>query len=676
MVRNLPLLGATGGRAAMTCRYRCNNQCAHEAPNTSDNEYFGDVVQRAASRRSVLKAGGLGVAFMGLAGNAGVQAAAAAPGGSAASSVGGIAGATPPVTPKAPFGFKAIGFVPASTDAVVVPEGFEWKPIIAWGDPLFHDAPRFDVHKQTAAAQERQFGYNNDYVALLPHKGDQNCAVLVTNHEYVNPELMFADFTDVDTMSPEQLRITMAAHGMAVVELLRKDVHSPWTYIRGAKLNRRITATTPFEVVGPAAGHELLRTSADPSGRRVLGTINNCAGGNTPWGTVLSGEENFHGYFKPAATPTAEQKRYGITDPYMPHWFQIDDRWDLNKEPHEAHRFGWVVEIDPYDPSSTPRKLTALGRTKHEGAETTIAKDGRIVVYSGDDERFEYNYKFVSKGKFNPAGTAKAREHNMTLLTEGDLYVAKYTGDGGTDGEYDGTGRWLPLVKDGRSMVPGMSLAEVLVFTRVAADKLGPTKMDRPEDCEPSPVTDSVYLAMTNNTRRTAAQVDEANPRPDNKHGHVIEISDTLGHTSDEFRWKIVLLCGDPKDPSTYFNGFDKSQVSAISCPDNVAFDKQGNLWIATDGAPSTLKKCDGMYLFPVEGKDKGHLQQFLSVPAGAECCGPFITADQRTVLAAVQHPGEVDGATFAKPASRFPYRGDPVPRPAVIQAYPKRKRR
>ncbi|MBK7721518.1 MAG: PhoX family phosphatase [Austwickia sp.] len=657
---------ATGGRAKMTCRYRCSNQCSHPAPNTSANEYLADIIESAASRRSVLKAGGLGVALMGM--TAGAQAAAAqgaiAP---AASSAAGLAATSGSKT--APFGFTPIGFVPAATDKVVVPKGFDWRTIIAWGDPLFHGTPRFDVHRQSAAAQKRQFGYNNDYVALLPYR-HENCALLVTNHEYVNPELMFEGFTTADAMTDEQLKITMAAHGMTVVELMRKNPRSPWTYIQGARLNRRITATTPFDVVGPAAGHDLLKTSADPSGRRVLGTLNNCAGGRTPWGTVLSGEENFHGYFKPAATPTAHQKRYGITDPYMPPWHRIDPRFDLSREPNEVHRFGWVVEIDPYDPDSTPRKLTALGRVKHEGAETAIAADGRVAVYTGDDERFEYAYKFLSRKKFERGNSAKARAHNRTLLEEGDLYVAKFTGDGGDDGEYDGTGRWLPLVKDGKSMVAGMSVAEVLIFTRMAADAVGATKMDRPEDFQPSPVTDSVYLALTNNSKRTKAQVDEANPRAENKHGHVIEISDTAGHTADTFRWKIVLLCGDPKDPATYFNGFDKSQVSAISCPDNVTFDKRGNLWISTDGAPSTLKKCDGLYLYPLEGSQKGHLQQFLSVPAGAECCGPYITDDQRTVLAAVQHPGELDGATFDKPASRFPYRGDPVPRPSVIQVY------
>ncbi|WP_245627403.1 PhoX family protein [Kribbia dieselivorans] len=651
-MKNLPIIHASGGRASMTCIYRCNNQCAHPDPNTSDNEYFGDIVAANASRRSVLKTGGLMVAVGGLAaatsGVLGAEPAAAAPAGK--------------VAKKSPFGFEKLPFVPAATDKVVVPEGFEWSTIIAWGDPLWSDVPAFDVTKQTAAKQARQFGYNNDYVGLFRTKNN-NRAVLVVNHEYVNPEFMFSDFTSVDTMSEEQLRITMAAHGMTVVEVERKNPESHWTYVKDAKLNRRIDAHSEFELVGPVRGHALVKTSADPTGSLVLGTVNNCAGGETPWGTVLSGEENFHGYFKPAAAPTAEQKRYGITDPYMPHWFQIEKRWDLNQEPNEVNRFGWVVEIDPMDPTARPKKLTAMGRFKHEGAEAVVAKDGHVVVYSGDDERFEYAYKFVSKGTFITGNDT----HNRTLLHEGDLYVAKFTGDGLGDGEHDGTGQWLPLTKDGKSMVAGMSYEEVLLFTRLAADKVGPTKMDRPEDFEPSPVTDSVYMALTNNTRRAPGAIDEANPRPNNKHGHVMEISNTKGHSSDTFNWKIVMLCGDPNDPTTYFNGYDKSQVSAISCPDNVAFDSKGNLWVATDGAPGTLGKCDGMYLFPLEGPEKGHLQQFISVPAGAENCGPFISWDDRTVLTAVQHPGELNGATYSQPASLFPYKGDPVPRPGVI---------
>ncbi len=647
-----------GSRQAATCHWKCGDACSKPVPNQSANAYFGDIA--GASRRSVLRAGGAAAALVGLAGagTAGATRAEAAPGGRPGK--------------KAPFGFTAIDPVPAGTDEVVVPEGFQWAPIIVWGDPVLADAPPFDFDHQTPTAQAGQMGYNNDYVGVL-RAGSANEAVLVTNNEYTNNELMFHGYTDAASMTDEQVEITLMAHGMTVVELSRKNPNSKWAYRKGAPLNRRITGETPFAVVGPAAGHALLRTSADPQGTTVLGTVGNCAGGTTPWGTILSGEENFNGYFTQPDSPGSDlageaAARYGLADGSTAQhgWDRLDPRWDLTREPHEANRFGWVVEVDPFDPTSTPRKLTALGRLKHEGANVTIGRDGSVVVYMGDDERFDYMYKFVSATRYREGDAA----NNRRLLEEGDLYVARFSGDGASDGEHDGSGEWLPLVVDGRSKVPGMSVEEVLVYTRVAADRVGPTKMDRPEDVEVNPVNGRVYAALTNNTDRTPSQRDEVNPRANNKHGQVLEITAPGGdHTRSDFVWKLVLVCGDPSDPSTYFNGYDPSEVSSISCPDNVAFDSSGNLWISTDG--NELGHCDGMYLMPLEGEHTGHLQQFLSVPAYAECCGPLVEWDDRTVFAAVQHPGEKDGASTTKVASTFPYRGNTQPRPAVIQIWP-----
>jgi secreted PhoX family phosphatase len=648
----------------MTCHFRCDDACSKPVPNQTDNRYFGDIVRAGASRRSVLKGGGLVAAVVGLTAATGALPAAAAPAA--------VPGATPAgQRTRSPFGFTPIAPQPEGLDKVVVPDGFEWSTIISWGDPIMADAPDFDFDHQSAAAQEGQFGYNNDYTTLIRTK-DQNAAVLVCNNEYTNDELMFRGYTGSASLTPEQLRIVMAAHGMSVVELRRAGASRPWEYVKGAPLNRRITATTPFRLDGPAAGHPLLRTSADPSGRRVLGTFANCSGGTTPWGTVLSGEENFNGYFKASTIPADQQaayRRYGLTGKGRG-WERIDSRFDTGAEPNEVNRFGWVVEVDPSDPSSTPVKHTALGRLKHEGANVTIAPNGRVVAYTGDDERFDYLYKFVSHGRFQPGESAQARANNLTLLSSGDLYVARFTGDGFEDGICDGTGRWLPLVVDNESHVPGMSVAEVLIHTRLAADKVGPTKMDRPEDVEPNLVNGRTYVVCTNNTSRVPSQIDEANPRANNKHGHIIEITPDRGDdTAAGFSWKIVLIAGDPGDPATYFNGYDRSEVSPISCPDNIAFDREGNLWIATDG--NALGHCDGMYVMPLSGPEKGHLQQFLSVPAYAECCGPLVTWDDRTVLAAVQHPGEVDGASPEKPASQFPYQGDGQPRPSVIQVRP-----
>ena len=653
----LPLLSThrDGSRQAATCHWKCGNACSQPVPNTSTNDYFGDVV--GASRRSVLKAGGAAAALVGVSGAA-------------------VAGTATPAAAgakKAPFGFDPIAPVPAGTDEVVVPEGFQWAPIIAWGDPVLAGAPAFDFDHQTADAQAGQMGYNNDYVGVL-RNGSANDAVLVTNNEYTNNNLIFAGYTDAASMTDDQVRITLMAHGMTVVEISRRNPNSKWSYTQGAPLNRRITAETPFAVTGPAAGHELMQTSADPAGETVLGTIGNCAGGTTPWGTILSGEENFNYYFTQPSSAGDDlvgrgQDRYGLASGYPSQhdWDRFDSRWDLTQEPNEAHRFGWIVEVNPFDPTSTPRKLTALGRFKHEGANVTVNSDGKVVVYMGDDERFDYMYKFVSAGTYVEGDVA----HNSSLFDEGDLYVAKFEGNGTSDGVHDGSGMWLPLVEGGESKVAGMSVAEVLIFTRLAADTVGPTKMDRPEDVEVNPVNGRVYAALTNNSRRAPGETDEVNPRAENKHGQVLEITPAGGdHSSDDFMWKLVLICGDPNDPETYFNGYDPSEVSSISCPDNVAFDGAGNLWIATDG--NALGNCDGMYLMPLEGEHKGHLQQFLSVPAYAECCGPLIEWDDRVVFAAVQHPGEADGATTDNVASTFPYKGNTQPRPAIMMVWPK----
>ncbi|HEY9564525.1 MAG TPA: PhoX family phosphatase, partial [Nocardioides sp.] len=564
---------------------------------------------------------------------------------------------------------------PAATDELIVPTGFEWAPIISWGDPVTKGAPAFDFDNQTPEAQRGQAGYNADFAALLIDgrgRGGQGSqgrrGVLVFSNEYTNDELMFRGVTGSADLTDTQLQIVQAAHGMTIVDVRRQRPGTPWEYDRRGRRNRRLHAHTEFALDGPAAGNAALRTSADRSGRTVLGTLNNCAGGVTPWGTVLSGEENFNQYFDATDAPDPDKRlaRYGITSAGRG-WERVDRRFKVAEEPNEVNRFGWVVEVDPDDPNSTPVKHTAMGRFKHEGANVRLADDGRAVAYMGDDERFDYIYKFVSKRRHRPGN----RRHNMKLLSEGDLYVAKFNGDGAADGDYDGTGEWLPLVVDGRSHVPGWPVADVLIWTRQAADLVGPTKMDRPEDVEPNPVNGRVYAAMTNNTSRKPGQQDEANPRTPNKHGHVLELTERRNDAAAvNFTWKIVLLAGDPGDPSTFFNGYDKSEVSPISCPDNVAFDKQGNLWISTDGQPGTLGNCDALHMMPLEGPEKGRLQQFLSVPVGAECCGPWITNDERTVLVAVQHPGEVSGASPENPVSRFPYLGDGQPRPGVVQVF------
>ncbi|MET7394805.1 PhoX family phosphatase [Dactylosporangium sp. NPDC005572] len=685
--RSLPFIGtakvpAHGGRDRMTCLYRCGNACDHPVPNQSANEYFGDLMTAGSgevTRRGVMR----GAFVVGLAG-AGVAAGAVPAMATPAGEVTEPDVVVPEVdtyAAKAPepsqLSFKAV--TPNQVDGIVVPNGYDHAVVIKWGDEVVPGAPRFNVAKQTADAQSKQFGYNNDFVAVLPLDRRGERALLVCNHEYTNEDLMFPAFPGIDGLSVEQLKVAMAAHGMSVVELERVGDSGRWEPVtRGwRRYNRRITAlATKFTVTGPAAGSALLKTKADPTGRVVVGTLNNCAGGVTPWGTILSGEENFNQYFVGAETSTGADKdrfnRYGIdTVNRYPSgsrkWDRADERFDLTKNPNEANRFGWVVEVDPFTPGSTPRKHTALGRVKHEGANIIIAKSGKAVAYMGDDERFDYLYKFVSDKKFDSGKSYFARRHNLTLLESGTLYVAKLgftsaaeidgSGKLPSDGAFNGTGTWVPLVKDGKSQVPGMTTEEVLVFTRLAGDAVGATKMDRPEDVEPNPKTGKIYVALTNNTARGPAgkaPADEANPRTNNKHGHIFEITEDKGdHTGTTFTWTIPIVCGDPKDPATYFMGYDKNLVSPISCPDNVAFDGAGNLWISTDG--NALGTNDGLFAVPLEGAEKGHLKQFLTVPYGAETCGPWIHTDNKSAFVAVQHPGEISGASIEKPASNWP---------------------
>ncbi len=670
---DLPLLppGHNTARSALTCEYRCGNACSHEAPNRSLNPYFGDVVQRALSRRGVFKGG----AVLALA--AGGTALAATP---AAAAPAPASGGRPPRG----LDFKPVA--PNTADAVTIPDGYAQQVVIRWGDPVLAGAPRFDARNQSATAQARQFGYNADYMALLDLPRRRGHQLLVVNHEYTNEEIMFYGYAPA-TPTREQAEIAWAAHGLTVLVVRADDCSGRLWPVTGDALNRRITATTPFVLSGPAAGSDLLKTNADPTGRTVLGTLNNCGGGTTPWGTVLSGEENFNQYFANAAAVTdpvakARLARYGLpTGASTRKWERFDDRFDIAKEPNEPNRHGWVVEIDPYDPTSTPRKRTALGRFKHEAAEPRLTADGRVALYMGDDERFDYLYKYVSKHAYKRGHSRTAREHNMRLLDEGTLYVAKFTGDSPAteidgsgklfaDGEFDGVGEWIPLASGDVSHVAGMTAAEVYVFTRLAADKAGATKMDRPEDVEPHPHTGRVYVALTNNSDRGAtgkAGPDEANPRKGNKHGHILELEERRGDAAARsFQWKLLLVCGDPDDPSTYFAGFDKNQVSPISCPDNVAFDDYGNLWIATDGA--ALGYHDGLFAVPLKGSERGHVQQFLSMPKGAECCGPIITRDR--ILVAPQHPGETSGATAENPGSVWPDGPGRLPRPSVIAVW------
>ena len=673
----LPLISQIGtrhgSRSYRTCELKCANQCDHPEPNTSGNEHIQTVLRSAFSRRGMLKVGVAGVAAAGV-------GALVSRGNPAAANFSTIAGGDKGNGAFPGFGSAGRGELshsvvpPNRKDDIVIPKGYQQAVIIAWGDPVVPGAPKFDVNRQTPEAQAKQFGYNNDYTMIVPLRDDRK-ALLVCNHEYTDENLMFPTGKyDAKTIA----KIGLAAHGMSVVQIDRVSRTGQWRRDSHAgSYNRRITATTKFDVVGPAA--------ADPRvGKVAYGTFGNCAGGVTPWGTILSGEENFNGYFDVTGTVPAEYvdsyKRYGVPTTVTKsarQWSIVDERFDLSKNPTEVFRTGWIVEVDPYDPKSTPKKRTMLGRMKHEGATTTITADGRIAVYLGDDEKGEYIYKFVSTGTYDENN----RKANFRLLDEGTLYVAKFTGDGAEDGLFDGTGQWIPLTTDKKSFIDGLSVAEVLINTRAAADKVAPTRMDRPEDVERNPINGRIYAALTNNdTRGSKFPADEANPivtshtrdtldgplieKAGNRNGYILELTEEGDDAAKTgFFWTLFLVCGDPTAQETYFGGYDKSKVSPISCPDNVAFDGSGNLWISTDG--NVLGSNDGIFTVPVAGPKRGQVKQFLSVPFASEACGPLVSEDDKTAFVAVQHPGETDGATFEKPTSTWPHTHK-FPRPAI----------
>jgi hypothetical protein len=547
-----------------------------------------------------------------------------------------------------------------------VPEGYSARVLIAWGDPLVPGLPPFDALNLTAEEQRQRFGYDCDGIFFYPLPVGTQTPVrglLVINNEYTNPELMFPDY-DPRAPTRQQVDVEMAAHGVSIVEVFR-GADGVWTYDVTSPYNRRLTSETEALLTGPVAGHEWLRTSADSTGTIVQGMVNNCSQGKTPWGTVLTCEENFHGYFGnldglPTGDPRgAVHQRYGVPmGASERHWELQYDRFDVAQEPNEPFRFGWVVEIDQYDPTFTPRKRTALGHLKHEAATVKLTADNRVAVYMGDDERFEYVYKFVSSGQFNPTD----RTANLDLLDDGTLYVARFSEDGG---------EWMPLEYGQGPLTDANgfdSQADVLIQARRAAQLLGATQMDRPADIEPNPVNGKVYIVMTFNERRTAEQMDAANPRANNLHGHIIELSEGGDDAASTwFNWEIFLLCGDPAtDSSVYCAGYDASQLSPISAPDNIAFDSSGNLWIATDGMirPESFDMNDGIFVVPTDGPERGYLRQFLSGVPGGEISSLAFTPNDSTLFACIQHPGE--GGTYGDSPSLFPD-GQTPPRPAVV---------
>jgi uncharacterized protein len=514
-----------------------------------------------------------------------------------------------------------IGFTPvpvSSEDAFRVPAQYEAKVLYRWGDPVGAAAgmPEFRMDASNSAAdQALQAGMHHDGMHYFPIEGSRH-GLLAMNHEYLDEGLLFPD--GQKTWSAEKVMKAQHAVGVSVVEIIFDK--NQWQIVRPSKYARRITARTPCRVSGPAAGHPLMRTAADPQGRTVLGTYNGCAHGWTPWGTYLTCEENWHNQFVNGGPIPPEQQRYRISARGRGYrWEEHDERFDAAKHPNESNRFGWIVEVDPFDPGAPPVKRTALGRMKHEGAASSVGPDRRVAFYMGDDEAFEYIYKFVTAKPFDVA----SREKNRDLLDEGTLYAARFNADG--------TGDWLPL--------RGPDQGETLVKTRQAADAAGATRMDRAEWIVPHPVTREVYAALTNSSERK--ETDKANPRAPNPFGHIVRWrEDGDDPAATRFRWDVFVLAG-PEGKSTI-------KGDAFACPDGLWFDSMGTLWVQTDVSPTALGRGE----FAPLGNNQalavdpasGVFRRFLTGPRGCEITGFHTAPDNRTVFVNVQHPGEAPG--------------------------------
>jgi secreted PhoX family phosphatase len=603
--------------------------------NPSGNADFSAIVSARLSRRSVLAGGMLAAAGFLTSSVAGARPALAAPAGGAgragAAGTGSLLGFQP-----VPLGYG---------DQIVVPQGYSATPFIPWGTPILGDLPAFvpgtpDAgvpEGNTADQQAQQIGMHHDgmtYFPLRRAEAGNLHGLLVLNHEYTDENYLHTGTStrpQASAYTRDMVAKSQAAHGVSVVEVRREGRHGNWAVVP-SRLNRRITANTPMQFSGPATGNELVRTSADTAGRAPVGTINNCGNGETPWNTYLTCEENFNGYFRvDAGSYSAEDdqllKRYGVGGNSY-NWANHDQRFVVTPdEPHEPNRFGWVVEIDPFDPGSTPVKRTALGRLKHEDATVHVAEDGRVVVYMGDDQRFEYVYKFVSAHPWEAM-----RRQGRSPLDEGTLYVARFN--------EDGTGNWLPLVHGAGPLTEGNGFAdqgEVLVKTRLAADALGATKMDRPEWTAVDPRTGTVYLTLTNNSQRI--EPNAANPRPSNSWGHIIRWDEDGGdHTARSFRWDLLLLAGQGRESG---DGSTISEEDAFGSPDGLWIDPDSRAWIQTDGTQPNRANNQMLAADPYRTDETGapELRRFLTGVRGCEVTGFALPPDRRTMFVNIQHP-------------------------------------
>ncbi|MEQ9694136.1 PhoX family phosphatase [Shimia sp. SDUM112013] len=607
-------------------------------PETSD---FDNVVEEALTRRGFLGgvlAFGSGAAVMGTAGVLGTTSAQA--------------------QSTSRFAFKPI---PIATDGTVhVPEGYSWAPVAKWGQPLFSDADAFDpATGHSAANASKVFGENTDGMWLFSIDGRE---VIAINNEYANRKtnLPYAGDAAGTPQSLEDVRLLQGIQGVTIFEVAPKD-GGGYDIVVDSPFNRRIDHNTPMTITGPAAGHDLLKTDADPTGTQVLGTLNNCGSGPTPWGTYLTCEENFNGYFG-STEESQDQKpvqldagyaRYGIGPKGWGYdYHKWDARFDTSKTPNEPHRHGWVVEIDPADPTARPKKRTGLGRFKHENAAVALARDGRVVVYMGDDERGEFMYKFVSDGVYVPGGDTE------NLLNEGTLHVARFNADG--------TGEWIALTPENTGMEP----AEILIYARKAGSAVGATTMDRPEWIATNPVAVEGYCCLTNNKNRgikpnaggDETPVNGPNPREANKFGQIVRwFPRDDDHAAPVFDWDLYVMAGNPLTQEGAYKGSSNiNEGNLFNSPDGMVFDSSGLLWIQTDGSDRNEGDFEGMGNNQMLAGDPvtGQIERFLTGPNGCEVTGLCWSTDRKTMFVGIQHPG-----------GSFPD-GNGLPRSSVIAVW------
>ena len=543
-----------------------------------------------------------------------------------------------------------------NNDTVTLPEQYTWNIVSKWGDPMWSDVEEFD---QTSCgsheSQLKSVGDNNDGMELFVTS--DNKTLLAVNNEYTNHKIIFSNRKSLLPENKEDILKGMYAHGISIFEI--ENSNNQWNLVKDSKYNRRINPFTKMEITGPAKGHSLMKTKEDKDGIYAKGTWNNCGSGRTPWGTYLTCEENFNNYFSSSDQnfkSTNELNRYGIrTREIGLNWAKADSRFDLSKEVNEPNKVGYVVEIDPLNPNSTPKKHTALGRFKHENAELVISKDGKIIVYMGDDERGEYLYKYVSNKSINEV------KDKSTLLSDGNLFVAKFNDNF--------TGEWLLL----DTQTTGLSSkAEISIFTRLAASKVGATTMDRPEWIASNPKKNEVCCCLTNNKNRgiktnkggDKVDVDKVNPRKNNKYGQIVRWSpQDNNHSSVYFEWDLFVVAGNPYVHDDNNKGSKNiNEDNMFNSPDGLKFDKYGRLWIQTDGNYSNSGDFKGMgnNQMLIADTNTGKIKRFMVGPKECEVTGLTFAPDYKTVFLGIQHPGERLG-------SNFPDKGNNKPRSCII---------